>query len=221
MEPLPAGRKLASLARRVLEPDAHRPLPTARPAVLAAAGEKARLPGGPYGQRERVVRNRGFTLIELMVTVAVLAILLTIALPSFRGVMQSNRVATSTNELIAVLSLARSEAIRNSRGSGACASAAGTGCDGTWEQGLMVWADTNGNGEFDAAEAVLRFVAAKPQMKLGAEADRVTFDGRGRRRGSGDFAIQLEPADCGAQPYQRTISVSRTGQISTAKGACE
>lgn len=166
------------------------------------------------------MRNRGFTLIELMVTVAVLAILLTIALPSFKGVIQSNRVATSTNELIATLSLARSEAIRNSRGSGVCASSAGAACDGTWEQGLMVWGDTNGNGEFDAAEPVLRFLVVNPQMELSAQAGVVAFDGRGRRRGS-DFAIALQPKDCESLPYRRAIGINATGQISTTKGACE
>lgn len=167
------------------------------------------------------MRNRGFTLIELMVTVAVLAIGLTIALPSFRAVIQSNRVATSTNELIAALSFARSEAIRNSSGSGVCASAAGAACDGTWGQGLMVWADTNGNGQFDAAEPVLRFVAASSQMEFAAEADRVTFDGRGRRGETVDFAIDLQVKDCAGKPYRRTISINPTGQISTAKGTCE
>lgn len=57
-------------------------------------------------------RQNGFTLVELMVTVAVLAILSTIAYPSFQSTIRSNRVATTTNELIASLALARSEAIK-------------------------------------------------------------------------------------------------------------
>lgn len=61
-------------------------------------------------------RQNGFTLVELMVTVAVLAILSTIAYPSFQSTIRSNRVATTTNELIASLALARSEAIKNTRG---------------------------------------------------------------------------------------------------------
>ena len=78
----------------------------------------------------------GFTLIELLVTISIMAILLTIALPSFQGSMRSNRVATTSNELLASLSLARSEAIRSTRGGGVCASADGATLRHELEPGL-------------------------------------------------------------------------------------
>ncbi len=70
-------------------------------------------------------RADGFTLVELMVTVAMLAILSAIAFPSFQSTLRSNRVATATNEMIAAIALARSEAVRNNRGSSICASSDG------------------------------------------------------------------------------------------------
>jgi type IV fimbrial biogenesis protein FimT len=60
-------------------------------------------------------RARGFTLLELMFTVALAAVMLGIAIPSFRGMTASNRLVTQANELVAAVNFARSEAItRNS-----------------------------------------------------------------------------------------------------------
>lgn len=55
---------------------------------------------------------RGFTLIELMITITVVAILLSLAIPSFDNIIRENRMTTQTNELITAISIARSEAIR-------------------------------------------------------------------------------------------------------------
>jgi len=55
---------------------------------------------------------RGFTLIELVITILVVAILMTIAIPSFQGTVRQNRFSTNANELITALNLARSEAIK-------------------------------------------------------------------------------------------------------------
>lgn len=164
--------------------------------------------------------SEGVTLIELMVTVAVLAIVAAIAFPSFRGVLHSNRVATATNEVVATFALARSEAIRSSQGSGVCASLDGSACDGTWGDGLMVWADQDGNGQFQAGETVLRFVAFSEGFDVEGPAQPFAFDGRGRRSGNSD-ALTLQPSDCADQPYRRQITLSTTGQLRTARGDCE
>jgi type IV fimbrial biogenesis protein FimT len=60
--------------------------------------------------------SRGFTLIELMITIFIGALLLAIAVPSFQSTIASNRLATQTNDLVGALNYARSEAItRNTR----------------------------------------------------------------------------------------------------------
>ena len=62
------------------------------------------------------MRNyRGFTLVELMVTVAVAAILISVAVPSFRNMIISNRLSTISSDLADVMSLARSESIKRNR----------------------------------------------------------------------------------------------------------
>lgn len=70
-------------------------------------------------------RSSGFTLIELMVTIAVAAILLGIAVPSFQTMLERNRVAAQTNEVLGGLQMARSEAIRKNATHRFCSSGSG------------------------------------------------------------------------------------------------
>ena len=57
-------------------------------------------------------KNTGFTLVELMITLFIISILLTVGLPSLRSYAQSNQLVASSNELLSALHIARSEAIR-------------------------------------------------------------------------------------------------------------
>lgn len=165
-------------------------------------------------------RATGFTLIELMVTIAVVAILLAIALPSFQGALRSNRVTTATNEMIASLSLARSEAIRNKGGAGVCPSSNGTACVGNWSDGWLVWADANGNSALDIGEVVLRYSQGNPGLAVSNSGGTVVFDPRGRRRSAGGQTLALRPSECSSQPLQRTLTVNASGQVTAVKGAC-
>lgn len=75
--------------------------------------------------------ERGFTLIELMVAVMVAAVLLAIAVPSFRSIMVSSRLNTSVNDLIASLNTARMEAIKTNSGVLFCSNSASTNTNTT------------------------------------------------------------------------------------------
>jgi type IV fimbrial biogenesis protein FimT len=61
-------------------------------------------------------RVGGFTLVELMVTLSIAAILLAVGVPPFSRLISNNRMATQTNEMVASLNLARAEAVRRSSG---------------------------------------------------------------------------------------------------------
>jgi len=162
-------------------------------------------------------KSDGFTLIELLVTISVVAILAALALPSFQSSIRSNRVATTTNELISSLSLARSEGIKSTRGGGVCASADGLACGTNWNQGWMVWTERDGDGVYDANENVVRFSQGKAQLQVSGSNSVVAFDGRGRIVG---VARSLGIVPTGATSPARCLQISITGQTQTNTGAC-
>lgn len=105
---------------------------------------------------------RGFTLLELMITIAVAAILVGLAVPSFQYVINVGRVTAPANELLAGVQVARMEAIRRGTRTVVCrsdnAEAATPACSaagGAWP-GWVAFVDANNNNALDAGEAVLR-----------------------------------------------------------------
>lgn len=170
---------------------------------------------------------QGFTLIELMVTIAVVAVLAALAFPSFQYSLRSNRTSTATNELMASLALARSEAVRSARGSGLCTSADGATCGGTWNDGWIVWIDNDANGVPGGAnDRIIRYTQAHDRLSVTAtssagSATLVRFDPRGRvfDGNSRDFTILPSPCPTG-EKVQRHLTLSSTGQTRIAKETC-
>lgn len=91
--------------------------------------------------------NKGFTLLELMVTVAVAGILAGIAIPSFTSIIASNRLTTYANDLVTALNLARSEAVKR----GIQVTVRNKGTSTHWESGWDVFVDISGNETFNDA----------------------------------------------------------------------
>lgn len=172
------------------------------------------------------MRFRGFSLIELMVTIAVLAILVTIGLPSFQGSMRSNRVATGVNELMASIALARSEAIRSPGGAAMCPSENGSTClpdDSSWDNGWMVWSDPDGNGlPGGANDRVLRYVEGLSGVAIEASTKQaiLRFDPRGRAMTPIDFTLASETCPAG-HGLVRDLTLTATGQVRMERSECE
>lgn len=112
----------------------------------------------------RAPRHSGFTLVELMVTVAIAVILLVIGVPSFQTVIYSNRLTSAANELVAGLQSARAEAVRFNRRAELCLStdsnngltatcAADNAINAT---GWIVFLDTDRNGTYNAGDRLIR-----------------------------------------------------------------
>lgn len=102
-------------------------------------------------------RFRGFTLLELIISLAVLAILLGVAAPSLGDFLRDQRMTTEVNGLVLALNLTRSTAIKSGIRTVICKSADGDHCtnDGTWSQGWIVFEDRDANHDRDSTEAVV------------------------------------------------------------------
>jgi len=110
------------------------------------------------------MKQSGVTLMELMVVLAISAILLTIGIPAFASLAQSSRLSSATNELIASLQVARSEAIKRNARTVICTSPDGLACSATggWHQGWLIFHDANNNATLDPGETVIHARQALP-----------------------------------------------------------
>lgn len=103
--------------------------------------------------------QQGFTLIELMATMAIIAITLVAGAPAFRSLTQNNYMTSKINEFVADLNLTRSEAVKRATPVTLCKrNTAGNGCNssGNWTDGWLIFVDTNNPGVVDAGEEILR-----------------------------------------------------------------
>lgn len=128
------------------------------------------LPAPPHSAVYR--QTRGFTLLEVMVVIAILGLLAALAGPSFTPLLERWRVRQAVEGLQSALYYARSEAIKRggnvsirkeSSGTNGCSLASGTN---DWDCGWFVFADTDGDGNLDTGEEVLQRFAAPTRVTV-------------------------------------------------------
>ncbi len=158
----------------------------------------------------------GFTLIEMMVTLVVAAILLTVAGPAFRDLILNNRLVAASNSIAGSLNAARTEAIAQQRTVTVCSSANGTACGGTWSDGWITFVDMDANGTVDAGDTVLRWTQpAHAEVALrfvGASKVRYNSQGFALANSAGDFVF----CDSRGASHARAVIVTATGRVSVA-----
>jgi len=186
-------------------------------------------------------KNAGFTLIELMITLAIVGILLTVGVPSLKTFMQSNQLIAATNELVSALHVARSEAIKLNTKVSVCSSSNGTGCSGSsdWKNGWVVFVDADGDlagtGAVCAAAAtdcLLRSHGAINDTRLtmsgtdnnGNNITSFSFTSRGLPKavngGSQSGVYSLCSLDSGGSTIgSRAVTLSLSGRVRASKNS--
>ncbi|SEJ23685.1 GspH/FimT family pseudopilin [Nitrosomonas eutropha] len=101
--------------------------------------------------------SKGFTMVELMITISIASILLAVAVPSYQSLMRESRLTAQANELMTALHYARSEAVKRGGRITICKSSDGATCnDGSWQDGWLVFSDAGTAGAVDSDDEILR-----------------------------------------------------------------
>ena len=137
----------------------------------------------------------GFTLYELLITVLIVGVVLTFAVPNMQGFAANSRMTSTANDLHAAFHLARSESSRAKTNISICPSIDMASCGGTWEDGYIVFVDEDGDIVFDGGnETVLREhgpIAEGVSMQVAGGASYFSFSstGLGRPNVAGNTAV--------------------------------
>jgi type IV fimbrial biogenesis protein FimT len=164
------------------------------------------------------MKTNGFTLVELLFTVAILAIVLTLGIPSMTDFIDRSRATTEHRELVKTVNLARSEAI--TRGLDVNLSAL-SGSD--WEKGFRIWVDADGDATYDAGEELREFGAFRSNADLSVTSNvsNFTFTSEGFLNATPGtvfiFNYRTNPAHCS---LDRNIRLRHTGHISVEERSC-
>jgi len=175
---------------------------------------------------KRMHRHSGSTITELMVVVTIVAILLSIGVPSFRYVTNSYRMSAEVNSLLGDLQYARAEAIKEGQPVVVCTSTTGTSCSGSnsWQSGWIVFQDLNNNGQVDANEKVLHIQAAftgttPDTFSPNTGVNQISFNREGFASSSAGFVTStftLQDSTANGA-WTRCLLVNPVGVVTTAQ----
>ena len=183
------------------------------------------LPRARHGSRAPV---RGFTAIELMVVISLVAILAALAAPSFTPIIQNWRVRQAVGGLQSSLYFARSEAIKRGgnitirkepTGAGGCTLASG---GANWDCGWFVFVDTNDNGALNTGEEVLQRFASPANIEVtrSVTQSNIRFDRWGRP--NAPFGFSVVPLNKStSDPAARGLCMSSGGRIRVTSDPAE
>ena len=181
------------------------------------------------------ITQSGFTLLELMVVIAMMGVLMAVGIPTFTSMMETSELSDTANELVLSLRKARAEAIVSGRDAVVCSSIDESSCSNVadkWNKGWLIMVDRNFDGNYKESDGELVWVK---QLKsntritikgspdtgtVGATADftdKVVFSYTGEIKSgkSGDFHVCSGATGSGY--LQREISVTVGGEATLFK----
>jgi len=179
-----------------------------------------------------------FTLMEMMVTLSIAAVVMTLAIPNIQQFIKNNRMTSAANDMLTSLTLARNESIKLQQAVAVCASTNPKVTDptcttGSFTSGWVVYVDANNNGLHDTGERVLTgHDALDPVVSAGANNSYlVSYAGTGFAQTSpGGRATTTRIAMCderhnvltlGTQSAARAVTISPTGRARVTRDITE
>lgn len=165
------------------------------------------------------LRQHGFTLLELMIVLAIAGILVAVAAPSFQATIANNRIASVRDNLATAIKMTRNEAVTSNTPASICPSNDQSSCGGGWNDGWIIFSDVNNNGALNASDGD-RLVDVQSSMSniligAGSGITSLTFLSNGVITPiTATLSIGICDATTGSSVKGRAISVSPIGSLS-------
>ena len=165
----------------------------------------------------------GLTLPEVLITLVIVAVLLTVATPAMKSLIASQRISAIAREVHGSFMLARSEAVKRRTAISLCKTTNGTTCSASgndWDSGWLVFTDADSDGVLEAGDELIKVFAALPDdvSLVWNQGNDASFDSRGQARLAGTFSL-CEPTPTGDEV--RELVLSLTGRLRVQEqGSC-
>ena len=182
--------------------------------------------------RTLLQRFAGFTLVELLIVITIVASLMALGVPSYRYVTNTNRISGEVNGLLGDMQYARSEAIKEGWTVSVCSSTNSTSaaptCAGStsWNTGWIVFSDVNGNGVAGAGDVLMRVqrpFTSTDTFNADNAINAVTFNREGFAFGLPNLVTITLHAAVPNASSTRCLAITIVGQLTTQSagtGAC-
>ena len=165
-------------------------------------------------------KQRGLSLVELVGTISIIAVINVLAAPTLSESMRRNQIQSQADRMMTTLQLARSEAVKRNLPVSICRSSNGSSCTGSWTDGWIVFSNADGDDAVDTGtDEVIRVYESLPEGQVlegTIGTDALTYFADGSYAGGSDTIRVC--ADNVALTEGYTLSVNRVGRPRASKG---